>query len=496
MVAGAFPITFMMAMSVTLLSQFSHADELPSDNVVEPSIIELTSLKAVFSSRPDAYGCSTETLNCSGQQPADLDGCSCDDWATRQGMTGTWGGLRPQLREDGITFRGSVTQFGFGVVGGIKNPLGPFGAGDTFEYTGRGEYDLIFNLETLFGLPKGKLVAGFQQVWGQYGNVSLNTGALSSAVFAAALPPTPDHLGTPYLTDFLWMQPLSQELVVFAGKKNVVGSADQDNFAGGDGTNQFANQAPVANPAYLLALPYSSFTAGIILPREWGNASVYVWDPRDRTREGLDFEGVFDDGVILGAQVRAFTDFFDKPGEHHVGAIWKRVDLIDLSQTPDLAPAYPYPPGRGLETIGDSYTIYYGFDQFVRVFPGKPRNPMQSKLPRGWGFFGRASISDGNPTPYRYFLSFGIGGDSRLGNDRGDAFGVGWYFNGLSNDFGPVAKQLFGPQDNTGVEGYYRFQFTPWFAVSPHLQFIRPGIGALTEGDDAFVYGLRVNMNL
>ncbi len=34
----------------------------------------------------------------------------------------------------------------------------PLGAGDTFKYTGRGEYDLVFDLEKFGGLPYGKLL--------------------------------------------------------------------------------------------------------------------------------------------------------------------------------------------------------------------------------------------------------------------------------------------------------------------------------------------------
>jgi porin len=109
------------------------------------------------------------------------------------------------------------------------------------------------------------------------------------------------------------------------------------------------------------------------------------------------------------------------------------------------------------------------------------------------GLFGRASISDANPTPIEYFLSLGIGGDSELRRGSGDTFGVGWFYVGATNEYGAAAQAAFGPRDGTGVELYYNFQVTRCINITPDVQFIRPGLGALTSGDDAFVYGLRIN---
>ena len=89
--------------------------------------------------------------------------------------------------------------------------------------------------------------------------------------------------------------------------------------------------------------------------------------------------------------------------------------------------------------------------------------------------FGRASISDGNPTPVRHFLSLGIGGYSPLCQERGDTFGIGWYYVGASSQFGPLPQALFGPRNGTGVEAFYNFQVTPWLNVSPDVQYIQAG---------------------
>lgn len=388
-------------------------------------------------------------------------------------------------RELGITFGGRVTQFGFGNVGGVNRPVPPpFAQGNVFVYTGHGEFDLIFDLEKFGGLPKGRLLVRAEQWYGQYASVSGHVGSFSPAVFAAALPPRPNNPGVPYITNFLFTQPLSEKWVVFFGKKDVLGTFDQDVFAGGDGTDQFLNQSLVANPSFLLGLPYSSFTAGFASPRKWGGFSGYVMDPQDRTADFMQFGNLFQKGIIVGGEVKAKTKFFGLSGEHHVGGVWKNVSLTNLRFGESPPGVYPEVAVPRVPTLRNSYTIYYGFDQYLVRFTDRPD--------RGFGMFGRASISDGNPTPVRYFLSGGVGGFSPLGRQRGDTFGVGWFYTGASNQFGPVPRAKFGARDENGVELFYNCQMTPWLNVTSDVQWIRPGIGAFTN--NAFVYGLRLNV--
>ena len=388
-------------------------------------------------------------------------------------------------KESGITFGGRVTQFGFGIAGGIDRPVPPpLGQGDVFRYTGRSEYDAVIDLEKFGGLPHGRLLIRAEQWYGEYGNVSLRSGAFTPVVFPALLPPRPNDPGVPYITNFLLTQPLSPNWVVFGGKKDVLSSFDQDIFAGGDGTDQFVNQALIANPAFLLGLPYSFFTAGIVSPRDWGGMAMFVMDPKNRTADFMQFGDLFNQGIIIGGEIKLKTGFFDLPGQQHVGGVWKHREQLDLRfafSPPD--PGYQ-PPGSGLPTKWDSWVVYYGVDQYLVRSSDKPD--------RGWGLFGRASISDGNPNPIRSFFSGGLGGFSPLGRERGDTFGLGWFFVGGSDQFGPVPTALLGPRNGAGVEWFYNIQATPWLNITPDVQWIRPGLGAIST-DNAFVYGLRAN---
>ena len=113
---------------------------------------------------------------------------------------------RPWLSEYGISLSGEVTQFAFGVAGGIDNEAvpEPLGQGDTFKYTGHGEYDVKFDLDKLVGLPHGRLLVRAERWWGTYGNVSLRTGTFAPPVFPAVLPTAADSEGQLFLTNVLY----------------------------------------------------------------------------------------------------------------------------------------------------------------------------------------------------------------------------------------------------------------------------------------------------
>ena len=126
----------------------------------------------------------------------------------------------------------------------------------------------------------------------------------------------------------------------------------------------------------------------------------------------------------------------------------------------------------------------WNFDQYLVVDPRDPN--------RGWGLFGRAAVSDGNPNPLHWYLSFGAGGNSPIRGRRQDTFGVGWYYIGLSDELGPIAITLLQPRDETGVELYYTAAITDRFELTADVQIIEP---AIRRGPNtALVAGLRANV--
>ena len=427
--------------------------------------------------------------------------CSCIH--CRDQLTGDWHGCRTCLAQNGIMYRGRVTQFFFGVAGGIQGPIPPpfaalgIAGGDTFEYTGNSQHDLLFDLEKFGGPKAGRFVATLENIWGQWGNVSLETGATAPPIFNALFPIDPAANGVPRVTNFLYVQPLSERLIISVGKTRLVGIADKNIFAGGDGSDQFLNQTFVANPLILQQMAFSSFAVGAVMPREWGRMGITVIDTKDRSQDFFDLGDLFADGMVLVGQIRVNTNFFGKPGEHHLGGNYKRSDLLDLRFSP-LPPPYPYPPApTGFATKSDTYTIFYGFDQYIDVF-GKAEGLGGAP---GWGLFGRAGISDGgsgNPNFKGWHVSSGLGGDSPIcgRRDKHDRWGIAYGFTASTTAWGVIPTTLFGPRDSQAFEAFYRYQITPAISVTPDLQWVQGTLGGLTGGDDAFIYGLRLNMKL
>ena len=115
----------------------------------------------------------------------------CNCLHCRNRLTGDWFGYRSCLQQNGIAYRGRVTQFFFGVGGGVNPPVPPLfealgiAGGDTFEYTGNSRHDFLVGLDKFGGLPHSKFVVTMENVWGRWGNVSFETGGLSPAVFNA-----------------------------------------------------------------------------------------------------------------------------------------------------------------------------------------------------------------------------------------------------------------------------------------------------------------------
>ena len=411
-----------------------------------------------------------ETSCCGKSSDSSCAGGSCncgcvsathDLWTATQ-LTGDWGGARTNLTDHGITFSGSLTQFYQGVTSG--------GREQKFEYNGHGDYVLDFDFGKM-DVQEGLLLR--LRAEHRFGDtINAATGLLLPPSMLSDLPDTTTE--DLVLTNVLFTQFLSESFAVFFGKLDTL-SNRTNAFADGRGDDRFMNGSLVFPSTSIATVPYSTLGAGFILFEEQFPVFQFsVLNARDTiTTSG--FDELFENGVSLAGQLNVPTNFAELPGLHSFGATWNSQDFVALGQDPRvLIGEVPIAEKTG------SWNFYWSGHQYLHLYPCKSQ--------KGWGVFGKAGISDGNPNLLEYFLNFGIGGDSPLRGRAADTFGVGWFYNGLSDERGVIARQFLGLQDETGVELFYNIAVTPSFHLTPDLQIVEPAFGA---ADTAVIFGLR-----
>ena len=405
------------------------------------------------------------------------------DFLKRSTLTGDWGGLRNKLAKKGITFDLNLTQVGQGVVDGGKQ--------SGWEYGGRG--DLTFAVDTgKLGLwPGGFLTTELEQSYGH--GVNLKNGGLMPVNSSQIYPiPGQDEFAGPAVN---FTQFLSEYGGVTFGKFETVSGGDKNEFAHGDGKggSQFMNLALNLNPTLMVAVPYSTLGAGVvILPNKDPNAAIISLLAVSSTGQAntTGFDDLSSDNVTFCAEGRVRTDFFGKTGHQLLGGVYSDRQFTSIDQRLTLDPST-----QTIATEGGSWAVYYNFDQCLY-------EPVKGSG-RGFGIFGRFGTADGNPNFMQYFYSFGVGGKGLMACRPNDSFGIGWYYININN---PELKTPIGNkrflQDEQGVEAYYNLALTPWAILSPDIQVVRGAqkqtlaLPANSKSiDTAVVMGLRMRLN-
>ena len=393
-------------------------------------------------------------------------------WSSRPKLTGDWCGLREHLRDNGLTFDISSTQYYQGTAsGGVK---------DTFRFGGRNDYYLNVDGQKA-GLWQGLSInLHGETVYGE--SVNLDTGAVLPVNIGRALPVVS---GTETaLTNVKFTQALSENFLVYFGKINTIDNVQQPFMPGRGLDAGFMNSAFVYNPVLGRTIPYSTLGAGAaVLAGGYSVASLTVYDTNeDATTSG--FNKLFDNGAIIFPTFSLPTTFFGMPGHQTVWGAYSSGRYAIL--TPEsLVIIPPLRPGRPATTlVRGSWWIDYRFDQALWVDP--------TDKTRSWGVFGDAGISDGNPNPVHWSVILGVGGSSPFAKRKLDTFGVAYYYLGFSDGFKHLAPVTFPLRDERGLELFYNVGVTPWCHVTTDLQVITP---SQARAETSLVLGLRVKID-
>lgn len=392
-------------------------------------------------------------------------------------LLGNLGGARDQLAENGLTFDLSTTQYYQGIAAG--------GVEQSFEYSGRNDY--YINIDgAKAGLWEGLFITLHGET--RYGEtINGASGAIMPPNIGTLFPQPQNSVSA--LSGVKITQALSENFIVFAGKLNLLDELVQP-FAGGRGVDAFMNTGLVLPVAVARTSPYSTLGAGFAVLQDMHPVfSIMVLDPTgSATTSG--FEAFFEDGVTLLSKIDIPVSICNLPGHQGLMGTYSNGRFNSLDPT-----AYFDPNVGPVVTVGQetgSWSLVYTADQALYV------DPCNSK--RSWGVFTNIGIADNGPSPIHWSANIGVGGSSLITTRPLDTFGIGYSYVGYSSPVKDLAPVLLPVRDDQAVEMYYNIAVTPWFHLTPSLQFLvparertrPPGAEAI---DTAVVVGLRAKID-
>jgi len=410
----------------------------------------------------NAQECDT-TEYCDGYPDmVSSDGGCC----TSQYLLGDWGGTRSSLADNGITLDASVTQYYQGVTSG--------GRRREFEYAGHGEYILTTDFGKL-GVHDGLLMK--VRAEHRFGTpINQAAGVLLSPAMLSTFPvPNEEDL---IISEFLFTQFLSENVAIYAGKMMTVQSGLTP-FTAGRGDDTFMNSSFIFPVTTTFSAPYSTLGAGFsIFLEEFPVLSFNILNSSDTTTQS-GFDQLFEDGVALTGAFSLPTPLGGKSGAQTLGFTWNNRTQVALGQDPRVVL-----PGFPPQQVNEAWSLFWSGFQYIETYDDPSK---------GWGVFAAAGISDGNPTLTRSWMHAGIGGNIRSEHRPNDRFGVGWFYNELSDETGPILDLLAAPRDSWGVELFYNFAVSPSIYITPDLQVLQPGN---RRDDTALLFGVRAHIEL
>ncbi|WP_019614093.1 carbohydrate porin [Psychromonas ossibalaenae] len=294
-----------------------------------------------------------------------------------------------------------------------------------------------------------------------------------------------DYLGTPYIApntagfmgEDLFLSSLYylhqfESAGLMIGKIDAFELLKNADFYGGAGRYGFMNLALAAPPSGVV--PPAFLGALVNWRSESINWTFMLFDPKDRYTDS-GFSDPFANGLNMSLTAS------------HTRDIAGRKSNISLSGT------YSTSEGRDLSNPTDTQAISSG-KYNLRVQASHNIYQSETDPSLAWGVYMRAAVADGNPNALNGTFSAGIGGNALLASRANDQWGVGYFYNDISDDFQSAIKQQnanFELADEQGVEAYYSYALTPAVSITTDIQFIKP---AVNHDDTNILMGIRSNI--
>jgi porin len=380
----------------------------------------------------------------------------------QKSLTDTPDGPKEQLRRLGIDVDVWVTQFFQGIAAGGNNGVSRYG----------GKLDAFLKIDgEKLGLWQGlRVSAQYEHYFGR--NINNKDFALVPVNAAQAFIANDSYHSA---LSVVVTQQLSKELSVSAGKFNMMTVASQTPLIGGGGLDTFMNRAfalpstgiGVASPGTvsdrLIVSPPYLLAAIATLKTQPATFTFIFADPRNAQNPRV-LERPFERGVVAVGGVTVPVTILGLSAFHSLRGGYSNARGFDLDENDNIRARLA---ARQTVTKKGFWLAAYSFQQYLVQSADNPDV--------GWGLFGVATLSDGNPNPVRWSALAGIGGNNLLPGRADDKWGVGFFHYGLTQPLltGLADRGLYRRSEG-GVEAFYNWAITPWLRLSGDLQVVEP----------------------
>jgi len=414
----------------------------------------------------EAHGQATDGLT-AFSTPAAADP---DDIWQRETLTNGFGGLNDSLADKGIEVALGLTNiYQQNTHGGIS----------THRRQGRhtGSYDLEISsdLQKLLGVEGGTLYVHTEGSWSRSDIDATSVGSVFLANFDTRGRRAMD------VTELWYEQSLFDEsMFIRLGKFDIRGwfecrgcpaSFDGSVYAN-DETGQFLNGALVNDPT----IPFPDFGLGAIIhwnPVESWYASIGAIDAQADGRETGFVTAFHKEDYFFYVCETGITPQLSSANGPLQGAY--RIGVWNDPQ--------PKANSDASKTYRDDVGLYLSCDQMLC------KESREAEDTQGLGTFFRYGLANDRKNDINDFWSAGFQYQGLLDGRDDDVLGVGF----AQGVFSDKASTTYTADSESVFEAYYNVQVSPWWNVSPGIQYIANpgGAGAVS---DAVVVGVRSQM--
>ncbi len=397
------------------------------------------------------------------------------DLATRSTLTGDWGGRRDELAAHGYIFNLGITQIVQGNAGGgVKVP-------NIYRFETSQDVEVYIDTEKAGWWQGGRFRFLIQAREGL--SVNATQGSIYAVNMDALFPvPFPLNQDVWAFSVYSYTHTFSPQYALTVGK---IQNRPANEFASSEKTQFFSNKINLL-PPFGSIIPTSDFWGYLLGYQATRRLAItFIIANPESTADTFKPYQLFRGPLSFGLVSSLLVTPDGHPGH-------QRLALAYTSQRHTLVFAVPgvylvdLPTNPPTPVIGErtDWLLAWDMDQYFFNVDHDPH--------RGLGIFAKVTYSDGRVNAIRDFMNVGIGAKGVSCSRPDDSFGFAYACSALSKNIPTILKPFV--QDENGIEFYYNYAVTPWFHLSPDVQWLTHP--TRISAGSPIVLGLRAQMAL